>query len=45
MKAFIDFAGINYRLAQIISSAIVLGVTYCCNLAWTFCRSNSSVHA
>jgi len=39
MKVLIDFANVNYLLAQLISSAVVLGLTYCVNLVWTFRRN------
>ncbi|MBC7787024.1 MAG: GtrA family protein [Methylophilaceae bacterium] len=38
MKIFIDIFWMNYLLAQIISTVIVLGITYSINLAWTFRR-------
>lgn len=45
MKVLIDFANINYLVAQLISSAAVLAITYCINLVWTFRRNNNGAEA
>lgn len=41
MKVLIDFANVNYLVAQLIASAAVLALTYCINLVWTFRRSDA----
>ncbi len=41
MKLLIDFFAMYYLLAQIISTAVVLVLTYIINLAWTFRRTGT----
>ncbi|MYN29089.1 GtrA family protein [Duganella levis] len=45
MKVLIDFANVNYLVAQVIASAAVLAITYSLNLVWTFRRSNVDAKA
>ena len=35
-----DLGHVNYLVAQVIASAVVLAITYSVNLVWTFRRSN-----
>ncbi|MHB1676625.1 MAG: GtrA family protein [Sulfuriferula sp.] len=44
MKTLIDFFGMNYLVAQIISTVIVLGITYGINLVWTFRRDDTGLN-
>lgn len=44
MKVLIDFANVNYLLAQLVASVVVLAITYCVNLVWTFGRNNAGAH-
>ncbi|MYM74131.1 GtrA family protein [Duganella sp. FT134W] len=45
MRVLIDGVALNYLVAQLISSAVVLGVTYCINLVWTFRRRSANADA
>lgn len=41
MKILIHAAGLNYMIAQVLATLIVLGLTYSMNSVWTF-RSDAS---
>ncbi len=45
MKVLIDFLGMNYLIAQIIATLVVLGVTYGINLVWTFRRAGTRLNS
>ncbi|WP_321928002.1 GtrA family protein [Paraburkholderia guartelaensis] len=36
MKFFVTSLGLNYLIAQLVTTALVLGLTYLLNSAWTF---------
>lgn len=36
MAALVDGAGLDYRVAQLLATCAVLGLTYAVNLLWTF---------
>lgn len=44
MKLFAVYLGLNYLVAQVIATGLVLGLTYGLNSAWTFKAHNPDPH-
>lgn len=45
MKLQIDLLGWNYLVAQVVATALVMGITYFINLIWTFRSASSAATA